>query len=98
MSEEKRIEDLEALYIEKNKALIESRERMIAGVEASAEKILSGISDLRSGISDLRNEVSELRDSFRKLEKRLVWMMIVFPSVGAAVVVMLANLFGVGGK
>ncbi|WP_025770207.1 hypothetical protein [Thioalkalivibrio sp. HK1] len=90
MSEEKRIDRLEGLYIE-NKVSIETHERMISEMKANTEKVLSEISALRGDFSDLRNE-------FFKLEVRVTWRIIAFSSLGGAVAGLLMILFGVGAK
>ena len=79
MSEEKRIDRLEGLYIE-NKATIGNHERMIAEMKATGEKILS--------------EVSALRVDFHKQGERLAWRMIAASAVGGAVAGLIAIYFG----
>ena len=104
MSEEKRIDRLEGLYME-NKATIGYHERMIAEMKANGEKFVSEVSairgefsDLRGEFSDLRGEFSNLRSEFFKLEVRLTWRIITFSSLGGAVAAILMIIFGVGGK
>ena len=90
MSEEKRIDRLEGLYME-NKATIGYYERMIAEMKANGEKFVSEVSALRGEFSDLRSD-------FFKLEVRLTWKIITFSSLGGAVAAILMIIFGVGGK
>ncbi len=97
MSEEKRIDRLEVLYIE-NKVSIESHDRMIVEIKASTDKIASDVSSLRDDFSNLRSEFSSLRNEFFKLGERLTWRIITFSSVGGAVAGILTIFFGTGGN